>query len=203
MDIEKLNNILEKHKKWLNDEEGGERANLINADLSDVDLHGANLRGANLRRANLRGADLSDADLRRADLSGASLSDADLRRANLSDVTVNSTTAFYHLQCPEKGSFTAFKKLRNNLIAELIIPAKAKRSSATTRKCRASEAKVVKIWNYKTNEVFEKGVSQHDSDFIYEVGKTVKPTEKFDENRWDECASGIHFFMTLQEAIDY
>lgn len=51
---EELNNILERHKKWLNDEEGGARA-----DLSCANLSGANLRGSNLRRADLRGADLS------------------------------------------------------------------------------------------------------------------------------------------------
>ena len=68
----KLNKILDDHKKWL-EAEGGTRANLIRADL----------RGADLSGASLRGADLSDADLRDADLSGAGLSGADLRRADL------------------------------------------------------------------------------------------------------------------------
>jgi len=131
------------------------------------------------------------------------LSDADLRGADLTNIVVNNSTSSYYLVCPEKGSFTAFKKLSSDLIAELIISAHAKRSSATTRKCRASEAKVVKIWNYKTNKVFKSGVSQYDNNFIYEVGKTVKPIDNFDEDRWNLCASGIHFFMTLQEAVDY
>jgi uncharacterized protein YjbI with pentapeptide repeats len=48
--------ILEKHQKWLNDETGGEKA-----DLSGAVLSGANLRRANLFRANLHGADLRDA----------------------------------------------------------------------------------------------------------------------------------------------
>ena len=65
--------VLDKHKKWLNNEEGGERA----------DLRGANLRGADLCSANLRGADLSEADLREADLRGADLRSADLCDANL------------------------------------------------------------------------------------------------------------------------
>ena len=64
----KLNKILELHKKWLNNEEGGVRANLqdINlqgAYLRDVNLQGANLRGASLQRANLRGANLQGANL--------------------------------------------------------------------------------------------------------------------------------------------
>jgi uncharacterized protein YjbI with pentapeptide repeats len=64
-----LKDILKKHKKWLNDEEGGERANLRGADLSGADLLGADLLGTDLRRADLQGADLSGADLREANLS--------------------------------------------------------------------------------------------------------------------------------------
>lgn len=68
MTREELNMILDKHKKWLNSEDGGERA-----DLRGADLRGANLGGANLREADLREADLRMANLRRADLSGADL----------------------------------------------------------------------------------------------------------------------------------
>ena len=74
-----ISEILRKHKMWIDDEEGGERANLSGANLS-----GANLSGANLSRADLRGADLSGADLSGANLSGANLSGANLRRADLS-----------------------------------------------------------------------------------------------------------------------
>lgn len=42
--------------------------------------------------------------------------------------------------------------------------------------------------------------SNYDVDVVYEVGKIVKPKEKFDENRWNECSSGIHFFITKEEA---
>ena len=93
MTREELQEILDKHKKWLNDEDGGEKANLRGADLRGANLEDANLRCANLRCANLRGADLrganlrcanlEDANLRGADLRGANLEDADLRGANL------------------------------------------------------------------------------------------------------------------------
>ena len=81
---EKLQEIIKSHGRWLRNEEGGERANLSDADLSGADLSDADLRGANLSGAYLRGADLSDADLSDAYLSGAYLSDADLRGAYLS-----------------------------------------------------------------------------------------------------------------------
>ena len=83
-----LSEILERHRKWLVGEGGGQRAdlseaNLRYADLRGADLCGANLSGADLCGANLRGADLSEANLRYADLSGADLREADLREADL------------------------------------------------------------------------------------------------------------------------
>lgn len=129
-----LNEILEKHRKWLNDEEGGEKATLSGADLSGADLRRADLRRANLRRANLR-----QANLRRADLSGA-----DLSGAILTNVKYNENTAFFALCCPEEGSFIGFKKAGGKII-KLLIPEDSKRSSATTRKCRCSKAKVLSI----------------------------------------------------------
>ena len=84
MTAEKLAEILEKHKFYLDGKEGGERANLSGANLGGAKLSGANLIRAELSDANLSGANLSEADLRLADLSGADLSDANLSRANLS-----------------------------------------------------------------------------------------------------------------------
>ncbi len=83
MEQEKLQEILEKHKKWLNDEEGGERADLYGANLRGAYLHEADLYGANLRGAYLHGADLREANLRGADLSGANLHEANLHGADL------------------------------------------------------------------------------------------------------------------------
>jgi hypothetical protein len=78
MNAEELKVVIEKHKKWLYDKDGGEQAN----------LRGASLRGANLREANLRGADLYGADLSGADLYGADLYGANLRGAkNIISVT--------------------------------------------------------------------------------------------------------------------
>jgi len=80
-----LQEILQQHAAWLDDEGGGERADLRDADLRDADLSDADLRGADLRGADLRDADLRDADLSDADLRDADLSDADLRGADLRD----------------------------------------------------------------------------------------------------------------------
>jgi uncharacterized protein YjbI with pentapeptide repeats len=184
-------------------------ANLSDASLRGADLSGANLTYANLRGANLRGADLSGANLTYANLSGANLRDANLRGANLRGANLSdadlrgakeipSLVAAQLFVPPEKGSFTCFKKGSRGEIIELVIPETAKRSSATGRKCRASEAIVVSIDDGQ-KQYAESG---HNSLFIYEVGETVVPSS-FDEDRWSECAPGIHFFMTREEAKQY
>ncbi len=83
--------VLDKHAKWLRDEEGGERLVTVTGLVTiRADLRGANLRGANLSDADLRGADLSSANLSSADLSDADLSGADLSSANLSSADLSS-----------------------------------------------------------------------------------------------------------------
>ena len=96
MTPEKLAEILAAHKLWLNNEEGGVRANLSKADLRGANLSGANLsgaalRGADLRGANLSGADLSGANLSYTNLSGANLSYTYLSKANLSKADLSYT----------------------------------------------------------------------------------------------------------------
>ena len=182
MNISQIREILSKHQKWLNDEADGERANLRAADLRGADLSEANLRGA-----HLRAADLSEADLRGA--------------KNTDRVIWNIYTAFYPLQCPEKGAYTAFKKARD-LIVELEIPADAMRSSATSRKCRASKARVISITDVSGNPAGDSVASDYDSNFVYRVGEMVEVPD-FDTDRWNECAPGIHHFITRGEAVRY
>lgn len=73
-----LNEILEKHKKWLNGEPSGKRA-----DLRDCDLSGSDLRGSDLRGSDLSGSNLRNSDLRYSNLGAARLGDCDLSGSNL------------------------------------------------------------------------------------------------------------------------
>ena len=176
-------------------------AYLIGTSLSDANLSSANLNDANLSDANLSGANLNDANLRNADLSGANLSRANLRCASLRNVKCDEHTAFYALQCPEEGSFIGYKKA-HGYIVKLEILADAKRSSATSRKCRCSAAKVLSITTVDGSEEVKEIASDRDSDFIYRVGEIVR-VDNFDEDRWNECSTGIHFFITRREAEQY
>ena len=222
MKQEELNKIVENHKHWLNEDVDGwegMKANLGGADLrgaylGGADLRGAYLRGANLREANLREANLRGADLREANLRGAYLGGADLRGAylggaeNLDSVIYNEQTSFFALQCPETGAFTAWKKAivagqGGACIVELLVPSDAKRSSATSRKCRVSKAKVLSIKSIDGKEDFVKAIAQYDNSFVYEVGQFVEPKNGFGEDRWVECDAGIHCFITRKEAELY
>ena len=53
---DQLKEIIAKHQLWLDDEEGGERANLSSANLCSANLSSADLSYANLRYADLRSA---------------------------------------------------------------------------------------------------------------------------------------------------
>lgn len=197
MKEKELKEILEKHRKWLSKEEGGEMADLGGADLRCANLRCADLRCAYLSRVNLSRAYLRGADLRGADLRGANLSDA-----NLSGVKYDEKTAFFAQSCPEEGAFIGFKKAGGKIV-KLLIPEDAKRSSATSRKCRCSKATVLSITNLDGSDAgIESVPSDKTSNFVYKIGKTLE-VKDFDEDRWNECSTGIHFFITRDEAVNY
>ena len=181
-------------------------ADLYGADLYGADLRGADLRGADLYGADLYGADLRDADLRGANLRGADLYDADLRGANLPELSIAKTSIL-----PDEGDIIGWKKAwtddtmpTKSVIVKLLIPADAQRSNATGRKCRASKARVLDLQDKQGNSLPSDTMaySGYDTDFTYKKGETVH-VEDFDTNRWNECAPGIHFFITRIEAAEY
>ena len=216
MDADKFKEILESHGKWLNDD-GDIRADLHGADLRSADLHGADLHGADLRSADLHSADLRDADLRgadlrsaylrsadlrSADLCGADLRGADLLRADLCGADLDKQTVGLDISCPEEGAFIGYKKAADKIVV-LEIAADSRRSSATTRKCRCSKAKVLRIEEINGSVSDVNSVpSNRDGNFIYEVGKTVE-VKDFDDDRWNECSTGIHFFINKEAARRY
>ena len=179
------------------------KADLMEADLREAFLYKATLYKANLYKADLRGANLRGADLIGANLRGADLSGANLRGANLRGADLCGAKLDWPLACQEKGSFIGYKKCRNNLIVELEIPEDAYRCSATSKKCRCSKAKVLSITNIDGSEsTSDVAVSKYDSSFVYRIGETVEVTD-FDQNRWNECSTGIHFFMNREDAVKY
>ena len=114
----------------------------------------------------------------------------------------------YAFSCPTEGSFIGWKKAKLKYqfyIVKLLIPEDAKRLSGTGHKCRCDKAVVLDIQDLNGNSVSDciKTVySRFNSLFKYRVGSTVI-ADDFDENRFNECSYGIHFFIDRQEAVDY
>ena len=182
-------------------------ANLCFADLRGAELAGASLlctdlRGADMRGANLTGADLQEAQMKGANLTGADLADAKLTNADLTSVKGIPSYVEEALRVvPLTGAFEGFKKaLRSDTnkacIVHLHIPAEARRSNATSRKCRAEFVDVLEILDVP-NDVYAytkdyKGTGYYPGHRVFADG--------WDDNRWNECSNGIHFFLTKEEA---
>ena len=132
-------------------------------------------------RANLKGAYLKGANLEGANLEGA---------YNLPPLAAAQTVI-----APE-GDLIVWKKCQAGILVKLLIPRDAKRSNATGRKCRADFADVLEIIGADV------GISQHNADVVYRIGQRVT-CHKWGKNRWEECAGGIHFFLTREEAEAY
>ena len=129
--------------------------------------------------------------LRRADLSGADLSGAYLKDVKNGDYALAQTSIV-----PEAGAFIGWKMCRKNILVKVEIPADAKRSNATGRKCRASHVNVLEVFGAS------EAISNHDGETTYRAGETVA-CDEWCEDRWQECAGGIHFFITKIEAENY
>ena len=210
-----LNILVKKHEDWLKNEAKGKSPSFAGLDLSGLEIKGANLyhsdfKGSCLRGCNFRYADLGYSDLEGADLTGANLKNtnlfrADLRRAVMEDVEVNEYTIFYFQVCPEEGGFIGYKKAAAEngryALIKLYIPADARRSSATSYRCRADKGKVLEITD-EEGRLLEKARSGRDADFVYRVGQWLEVPE-FDDDRWNEKTKGIHFYLSKEAARLY
>ena len=177
-------------------------AYLEDAYLRSANLEYANLKGAYLRGANLINANLEDAYLEDAYLKGANLGGANLRNANLRGADYSEYTSFLLLQCPIEGSFIGWKKC-DGYIVKLKICEDAERSSSTSLKCRCSKAEVLEIQNLDGSVAdITEICSNYDKNFIYKVGETIE-VKDFDKCRWNECSTGIHFFIDRNMAVIY
>lgn len=190
-------------------------ANLHEAKLSYAEIVRGNLSYANFRDASFVDACLADSVLTNADFECANLSWADLRNCNLchanfrycnlwnANLVGAKDVSYIPLRCPSDGAFIGWKRVKDVLI-KLEIPADAKRSSATTRKCRCEKAKVLGFYDsLGLNELnITELVNNRYEKCRYIKGEMVYP-DYFDDNRWDECSHGIHFFINKQDAINY
>lgn len=193
--------------------------NLTKSNFCAVQSYGTIFNQVSLRNAWFEGASLDHnvfniVDLADANFRGASLNSSDFNRAFISetiglDEAVNVPSI--PQACPSHGAFIGWKKaqLSNGYrcLVKLLIPEDAKRSSAGGRKCRCDKAVVLGIEECFSGcdiDPDEEIMSLYDRNFVYKVGDVITPKGvPFYANRWKECASGIHFFITREEAAYY
>ena len=222
-----LEEILERHLHWLNRD--CENWESMQADLHDADLHDANMSYANLRGAYMRGADMSGtnmsyanlrgADMRCADMSGTNMRCADMRGtnmsyANMSYANMSGTNMSYANMSGTNMNGTnmrgvdrlrkgiklsepiiGWKKCKNDVLVKLEIPRGAIVFSINNNKCRTDKAKVLEIIGS------DRAYSNHKF-FSYYVGDVIE-IFNFNCEYNVECAKGIHFFKTREEAENY
>lgn len=179
------------------------RAILTGNDMRHTDMSSINLSHAILTGNDMRWIDMGYADLRYAELTGNDMAYTDIRYTYLRDTRIKG--CIIPMACPSDGDFIGWKKARHcgeEVLVKLLIPEDAKRSSATGRKCRCDKARVIEILSMKDNKELESAVSDYDKNFIYKKGEVVCEPN-FCEDRFTECAEGIHFFIDRIEAEKY
>lgn len=158
--------------------------------------------GADLSDSELQGAAMRDNDLSEANISGCNMYAAILECANLEGIISNEETKWFHMHCPETGPMLGYKKCFNERLVQLLIPADAKRTSATMASCRCSKAKVLTIKSFDYTQSYEEAWSLVDENFVYRVGEWIE-VKDFNEDRWFDSTTGIHFWLTREEALAY
>jgi hypothetical protein len=176
------------------------RANLENANLKGANLAGANLYYANLKNANLALANLKNANLENADLEGANLAFANLKNANLENAKMPDKP----IVLPPVGeTIVGFKKLRYDIVIKVGVPADADRVSTwINRKCRASALRVIEVMQNPDNIPTDCMPGWRNQSFAYKLGELHHP-DQFDPDERLDCHPGLHFFMTLEEAMKW
>ena len=180
---------------------------LHNSSFRGLDLQGMNFSYCNVSGCDFRDCNISGCDFRYSDLTGCRIEGAHLFLARLQEsvltgIRFDSATRYFTMYCPEKGAFLGYKLCFNYRLVQLLIPADAKRSSATDNACRCSKAKVLKITSSDGRQQFQEAQAFADQHFTYRVGQIAYPSG-FNEDRWVDSTTGIHFFMTAAEALSY
>jgi len=162
-------------------------------------LNGAFLEGAIFTGADLRGASLADTWLDKADFRGANLHDADLRGAHLEGVRWDWDTV--GLAPAPEGELIGWGWKSGHLV-QLLIPRNVRRSCATGRKFRAECVVTLEIDGCHEHGAGFTHQSGLQEPVVYEVGQITR-CDNWCEDRWQECAGGIHFFLSRHEALTY
>lgn len=180
----------------------GNNTYFISCHFYDCDFHDASLDGRNFVKCSFCGCVFGIRHMLEGFTAGNFFNDC-------------RDMPYLPMICPDEGSFIGFKQAHATCtesgntggcpcIVKMCVPAHARRSSGSSRKCRCSEALILDAWDLNGTPIDRRSVisSNHDPDFKYKIGDSIH-IDDFDENRWNECSAGFHFFMNEEEARNY
>lgn len=176
--------------------------NFKNSSIQDAQLDDCPVKGADFENASLQRTTMRRCDMRGCNCKGTDFHTAVLEYAKLDDIIIDDNTKWFRLYCPEEGAFLAYKKCVNDRLVQLLVPADAKRTSGTNSACRVSKAKVLTIKSFDYTQEFDEAWSLAAEDFVYRRGQMAEVLD-FNEDRWFESTTGIHVWMTREEAMAY
>ncbi len=179
-----------------------ENTNFEGSSIQDAQLDDCPVKGANFENASLQRTTMRRCDMRGCNCKGTDFHTAVLEYAKLDDIIIDDNTKWFRLYCPEEGAFVAYKKCVNDRLVQLLVPADAKRTSGTNAACRVSKAKVLTIKSFDYTKEFDEAWSLAAEDFVYPKGKWLEIPD-FNEDRWFESTTGIHVWLTREEAMRY
>lgn len=184
-----------------------EGANLKNTDFSCVNAWSANFNETNCRNALFLSANLTEASFEESDLDEASFAQANLTGANLQDTNIitaefDNTIGIYPV-CPTHGNFIGWTIGEDfkgeECLVEVFIPAWARRSSGTTRKCR-TEALVVNSVERLKDGYNPFGVPLRFRDYILTKNEVIRDND-YEVDRFKVSSTDLYFWISKEEAL--
>ena len=188
-----------------------EGANLKGADFSCANAWSANFNETNCKDVVFLSANLTEASFEGADLDCASFAQANLTEANLQDTNIitaefDNTVGVYPV-CPEEGEFTGWTLAEEfdgtEYLLRVSVPWTARRSSGTTRRCRAEALSVDEVMSLDTEKSYGfpyPYITLKNRDFKLRLGET-STDENFEVDRFKVSSTDLYFWISKEEAL--
>lgn len=188
-----------------------EGANLKKADFSCANAWSANFNETNCKDTVFLSTNLTEASFEGADLEGTSFAQANLTEANLQDTNIVTTefdnTVGVYPVCPEEGEFTGWTLAEEfdgtEYLLRVSVPWTARRSSGTTRRCRAEALSVDEVISLDTEKSYGfpyPYITLKNRDFKLRLGET-STDENFEVDRFKVSSTDLYFWISKEEAL--
>lgn len=201
-----IENMIRRLKIELNEFDYLRIGNSVSGWRTSVDIVENKIEVLSLEKSSIKWSKITDNEVSNViNMMGTDIFGSTIRLIDESKVIINDETCGYVMACPEKGPFIGYKKCMDGRIVTLFIPEDAKRSSSTTNKCRCNKCVVLGVEDYShdiNNPIQIRSAESMYHDFTYTVGEIIE-VKDFDEDRWNECSPGIHFFMNKSLAMGH